>query len=153
MDGPNGGAVTRHDTRQPPSPVDPVSIHTHNTCREERYPGIERITQAAKATGMTAARVSGYCRHARNRDREAKVLHKFTEVAWKLGIHLVLTCWGTYVCLYSGWMYGKRAAVRIGDAIGHGSTAEGGRKRRQHTRIQSIHPSIPSLSHTHTYVL
>lgn len=48
---------------------------------------------------LTPATAQAYCRHARNREREAKVLHKFTEVAWKLAVHVFLTGMGTYAVL------------------------------------------------------
>lgn len=67
--------------------------------REDRYPGKERIAQAGNAAGMTPAQAHAYCRHARNREREAKVLHKFTEVAWKLAVHVFLTGLGIYAVL------------------------------------------------------
>lgn len=67
--------------------------------REDRYPGKEIIAQAAKAAGLTPVQAHAYCRHARNREREGKVLHKFTEVAWKLAVHVFLTGLGAYAVL------------------------------------------------------
>ena len=82
----------------------PHRIHIYY--REDRFPSTAIIQKLSKELGLSTAQVSKHLRQARNRQREEKLLVKFTEVAWKLCSHIFLLSYGSYAVLVKEpWMW------------------------------------------------
>lgn len=74
------------------------------TLRVNKVPMLHEKQKLAKALNLPVADVDEYMRVWRNAEREAKALHKFAEVAWKLIVHVFVTYWGIrHIFLTQAW--------------------------------------------------